>query len=71
MDYMEYIVENPDFKRSPFTGMVRRNWLAAAQFLIDGVFYIGADSVAGRSTKSQGIGRRKGSGILTRGSSSK
>lgn len=35
---MEYIVENPDFIRSPFTGMVRRNWLAAAQFLIDGVF---------------------------------
>jgi hypothetical protein len=39
---MAYLVTNPDYAHSPFTGMTREHWLDSAQFLVDGVFqYIG------------------------------
>jgi hypothetical protein len=33
-----FAVENPDLKKSPFTGMTRKHWLDAARFLTNGVF---------------------------------
>ncbi|MEA2068734.1 MAG: DUF2264 domain-containing protein, partial [Verrucomicrobiota bacterium] len=33
-----FAVENPDFGKSPFTGMARRHWIDAATFLTEGVF---------------------------------
>ncbi len=35
---MAYRLTNPDFEKSPFTGMTREHWLDSAQFLVDGVF---------------------------------
>ncbi len=35
---MAYTVTNPDYEKSPFTGMTREHWLDCAQFLVDGVF---------------------------------
>ncbi len=35
---MAFQVLNPDFVKSPFTGMTREHWVDAAQFLVDGVF---------------------------------
>jgi hypothetical protein len=35
---MAYEIENPDFEKSPFTGMTRTHWVQAAKFLVDGVF---------------------------------
>lgn len=35
---MAYEIKNPDFEKSPFTGMTRTHWVDAAKFLVDGVF---------------------------------
>lgn len=35
---MAFHVKQPDYVRSPLTGMTRRHWLDAARFLTDGVF---------------------------------
>ena len=34
---MAFEVKNPDFEKSPFTGMAREHWVDAAKFLVDGV----------------------------------
>jgi len=34
---MMYEAKNPDFEKSPFTGMTREHWVDAAKFLVDGV----------------------------------
>ncbi|MDE6693802.1 MAG: DUF2264 domain-containing protein, partial [Muribaculaceae bacterium] len=31
-------VKNPDFKKSPLTGLTRRHWIEAAEYLLDGAF---------------------------------
>lgn len=31
-------VESPDFRKSPYTGMTRRHWVQAAEYLLDGAF---------------------------------
>lgn len=33
-----FIVENPDHKRSPLTGMTRQHWIDAATYLLEGTF---------------------------------
>lgn len=33
-----FSVKNPDFKKSPLTGMTRRHWIEAAEYLLDGAF---------------------------------
>lgn len=33
-----FAVKNPDFKKSPLTGMTRRHWIEAAEYLLDGAF---------------------------------
>ena len=40
---MAYSVENPDFEKSPYTGMTRDHWLECAKLLLDGVFQHVAD----------------------------
>ena len=35
---MKFTIENPDYNRSPLTGMTRDHWLQCAKFLVDGVF---------------------------------
>ncbi|VGO19081.1 DUF2264 domain-containing protein [Pontiella sulfatireligans] len=35
---MAYELKNPDFEKSPFTGMTRDHWVECAKFLVDGVF---------------------------------
>ncbi len=35
---MAYRLKDPDFGKSPLTGMVREHWLDAAEYLVDGVF---------------------------------
>lgn len=35
---MAFQVKNPDFERSPFTGMTRRHWLEAGEYLLEGIF---------------------------------
>lgn len=34
---MAYEIKNPDFKKSPLTGMTRIHWVQAAKYLVDGV----------------------------------
>ena len=31
-------LNDPDFKRSPYTGMTRKHWLDAAKYLLSGAF---------------------------------
>jgi len=38
MNGAAFLINKPDFKTSPFTGMSRRRWMAAAQHLLNGVF---------------------------------
>lgn len=33
-----FAVKNPDFKKSPLTGMTRRHWIEAAEYLLGGAF---------------------------------
>ncbi len=33
-----FVVENPDFKKSPYTGMTRKHWIQAAEYLLNGAF---------------------------------
>lgn len=33
-----FSVNNPDYKKSPYTGMTRRHWLEAATYLLNGAF---------------------------------
>ena len=33
-----FTVENPDFKKSPYTGMTRKHWMEAAEYLLNGAF---------------------------------
>lgn len=35
---MAFKPENPDFCRSPYTGLTREHWLQAAQYMMDGIF---------------------------------
>ena len=35
---MHYTVSNGDFKKSPYTGMVKKHWLEVSHFLLEGVF---------------------------------
>lgn len=34
----KFILKEPDYNRSPYTGMGRKHWLDAAKYLLDGVF---------------------------------
>lgn len=33
-----FVLQNPDYKRSPYTGMTRRHWIEAAEYLLKGAF---------------------------------
>ncbi len=33
-----FVVNNPDYKNSPYTGMTRKHWVDAATYLLDGAF---------------------------------
>ncbi len=35
---MVFKVENPDYKLSPYTGMIRKHWLDAGRYLLEGIF---------------------------------
>ena len=35
---MKFVVTNPDYEKSPYTGMTREHWLDACEFLLDGIF---------------------------------
>lgn len=35
---MRFIPKDPDFKLSPYTGLTRRHWLDAAQYILEGIF---------------------------------
>lgn len=35
---MKYTVENPDYEKSPYTGMTKEHWLDVCEFLLDGIF---------------------------------
>ncbi|MCI9637860.1 MAG: DUF2264 domain-containing protein [Hungatella sp.] len=35
---MKFVVKNPDFLVSPYTGMTREHWLSACEFLLEGIF---------------------------------
>lgn len=35
---MIFQVEHPDYERSPFTGMTRRHWIEAGEYLLKGIF---------------------------------
>lgn len=33
-----FIIENPDYVKSPYSGMTRKHWIEAAKYLLDGAF---------------------------------
>lgn len=33
-----FVPKEPDYERSPYTGMTRKHWKDAAKYLLDGVF---------------------------------
>ncbi|MBE6287072.1 MAG: DUF2264 domain-containing protein [Mediterranea massiliensis] len=33
-----FVVENPDYEKSPYTGMTRQHWLQAGEYLLNGAF---------------------------------
>ena len=35
---MKFIPKDPDYELSPYTGLTRRHWLDAAQYILDGIF---------------------------------
>ena len=35
---MKFTVENPDEKRSPYTGMTREHWIGISHFFLEGIF---------------------------------
>ena len=35
---MKFTVENPDKKRSPYTGMTREHWISISHFFLEGIF---------------------------------
>lgn len=35
---MKYTVSDPDFQKSPYTGMTRKDWLEVSHFFLDGIF---------------------------------
>ena len=35
---MKFTVENPDEKRSPYTGMTREHWISISHFFLEGIF---------------------------------
>lgn len=35
---MRFEINTPDHEKSPYTGMTKRHWVDAAQFLLDGIF---------------------------------
>ena len=35
---MRFIPKEPDYSLSPYTGLTRRHWLDAAQYILDGIF---------------------------------
>lgn len=35
---MKFTVKDPDYERSPFTGLTRKHWLEAAHYLLEGIF---------------------------------
>lgn len=37
-DTMVYEKKNPDFELSPYTGMTRKHWMEAGQYLLEGIF---------------------------------
>ncbi|SCP97627.1 DUF2264 domain-containing protein [Anaerobium acetethylicum] len=35
---MKYIIEKPDYTLSPYTGMIKKHWIGACHFLLEGIF---------------------------------
>ncbi len=35
---MKFEVKNPDYGKSPYTGMTKEHWLEACEFLLEGIF---------------------------------
>ena len=35
---MVFEVKNPDYNKSPYTGMTREHWLDAGRYLLEGIF---------------------------------
>ncbi|MBQ0126344.1 MAG: DUF2264 domain-containing protein, partial [Clostridiales bacterium] len=35
---MSFRIQNPDYDKSPYTGMTRAHWIEAAVYLLDGIF---------------------------------
>ena len=35
---MRFEVKDPDFRKSPYTGMTRKHWLDAGRYLLEGIF---------------------------------
>lgn len=44
---MKFEVKNPDYGKSPYTGMTKEHWLEACEFLLEGIFS-GIESMEGQ-----------------------
>ena len=33
-----FVLQNPDYEKSPYTGMTREHWIQAAEYLLNGAF---------------------------------
>ena len=45
--FMKFEVKNPDYGKSPYTGMTKEHWLEACEFLLEGIFS-GIESMEGQ-----------------------
>lgn len=49
-----FTVQQPDYQRSPYTGMTRQHWIQAGEYLLQGAFqlysYIGRSDVLSEAT---------------------
>ncbi len=51
-----FLVEQPDYQKSPHTGMTRKHWMDAARYLLDGAFsYVHSLDDAMRFPKQPGV----------------